>query len=101
MSATLNRDRTVAVDPDYYWQPMASCPRSVKVQLLGAGGVATYGIYIESDNFWIGWAPLPKIPRPDAALSGDPKRQAKGDKRSGNAGQGEDMLITSSHGFPF
>ena len=60
MSATLNRDRTVAVDPDYYWQPMATCPLGVKVQLLGLGGVATYGQYLRGDTFWQGWAPLPK-----------------------------------------
>ena len=60
MSATFNRDRTVAVDPDYYWQPMATCPLAVKVQLLGAGGVATYGQGGRGDSFWQGWAPLPK-----------------------------------------
>jgi hypothetical protein len=60
MTTTLNRDRTVAVDPDYYWQPMCTCPQGVKVQLLGAGGVATYGHYVRGDSFWHGWAPLPK-----------------------------------------
>ena len=39
MSAVFNRDRTVAVDPDYCWQPMGTCPLGVKVQLLGGGGV--------------------------------------------------------------
>ena len=60
MSAGFNRDRTVAVDPDYFWQPMATCPQGVKLQLLGAGGVATYGHYLRGDSFWRGWAPLPK-----------------------------------------
>ena len=62
MSAAFNRDRTVAVDPDYYWRPMSTAPIGVKVQLLGAGGVATYGHYARGDTFWRGWAPLPKLP---------------------------------------
>lgn len=59
MTATLNKDQTVAIDRDYYWQPICSCPIGVKVQLLGAGGVATYGHYVRGDGFWHGWAPLP------------------------------------------
>ena len=51
MSTAFNRDRSVAVDPDYYWQPMATCPLGCKVQLLGAGGVATYGQCARSDTF--------------------------------------------------
>lgn len=99
MNAALNRDRTVAVDPDYYWQPMAACPLGVKVQLLGLGGVATYGIYIPSaDSFWTGWAPLPKVRRP-AAPSEEGKGRAKGDKRLVSNWEGQAMLITSSHGF--
>ena len=66
MNATLNRDRTVAVDPDYYWQPMRTAPLGVKVQLLGGGGVAVYGQCTRADTFWQGWAPLPKTrPHPE------------------------------------
>lgn len=50
---------------DYYWQPMATCPRSAKVQLLGRGGVATYGQF-HSDPYWVGWALLPRK-LPDAS----------------------------------
>lgn len=64
MTSKLNTDQTVAVDPDYYWRPMATCPRSVKVQLLGGGGVAVYSSWDGKDPFWQGWAPLPKR-RPD------------------------------------
>ena len=64
MTATLNTDQTVAVDPDHHWQPMSTCPRSVKCQLLGQGGVAIYGTYDGKDPFWQGWAPLPKRPNP-------------------------------------
>ena len=44
---------------NYYWQPMDTCPRGVKVQLLGRSGVAVYGQY-HPDPFWTDWAPLPK-----------------------------------------
>ncbi len=64
MTSKLNADQTVAVDPAYYWQPMATSPRGVKVQLLGAGGVAVYGTWDGKNPFWQGWAPLPKR-RPD------------------------------------
>lgn len=54
-------DNTVAVDHGYYWnRDMGNCPRGVKVQLLGAGGVAVYSGYNGKDPFWVGWAPLPK-----------------------------------------
>jgi hypothetical protein len=52
----------VAVDQTYYWQPMATCPLSVKVQLLGRGGVAIYGQFSGHDSFVVGWAPLPNKP---------------------------------------
>ena len=63
MTPELNSDRTVAVDRGYEWQPIDTCPRSVKVQLLGKGGVAIYGTYDGEDPFWIGWAPLPCRPK--------------------------------------
>lgn len=55
-----NRDGTVAVDTEYFWRAMDECPRGVKVQLLGPGGVALYGTYNGRDPQWRGWAPLPK-----------------------------------------
>ena len=55
-----NADQTVAVATDVFWnEDMATAPRGTKCQLLGAGGVATYGVY-NGDPFWIGWCPLPK-----------------------------------------
>lgn len=60
----LNRDATVAVDTSYRWQPMSTCPRGVKVQLLGSGGVATYGQYDgNAHTWWRMWAPLPALPK--------------------------------------
>lgn len=59
---TLNRDGTVAVSLDTYWEPIETCPPRVKVQLLGNTGVATYGVY-EGRVFWTHWAPLPRRPQ--------------------------------------
>lgn len=62
----LNNDRSVAVSTDVFWnEDMAACPRGVKVQLLGAGGVAIYGLYDGArdhgkDPFFVGWAPVPR-----------------------------------------
>lgn len=58
----LAADRTVAVDPNYYWQPLETCPVSAKVQLLTTGGVAVYGQYVRGNKGYLGWAPLPKKP---------------------------------------
>lgn len=60
---TLDKSGTVAVDHNYFWQPINTCPRGVKVQLLGKGGVALYGSYNGKDTFYTHWAPLPKIKR--------------------------------------
>lgn len=65
MSAILNRDKTVAIDPAYYWRPMSTAPLGVKLQLLTSLGVALYSRYDGNPKGWDGWAPLPKR-RPDA-----------------------------------
>lgn len=57
----LDKSGTVMVDHEYFWQPIATCPRGVKVQLLGNGGVAVYGQYNGKDVFYTHWAPLPKL----------------------------------------
>ena len=56
-------DNTVAVDRAYFWQPMSTCPRGVKVQALNEGGVAVYATYDGAEPGWKGWAPLPSKPR--------------------------------------
>lgn len=59
----LDSTKTAVVDPDYFWQPMSTCPHGHKVQLLNLGGVACYGtVTARSLQDWRGWAPLPKIP---------------------------------------
>lgn len=60
----INTDEKLAVDLMVYWQPIATCPRNAKVQLLGKGGVPAYGTYSGSDPFWTMWCPLPRIPKP-------------------------------------
>lgn len=53
------------VDADYFWQPITTCPRALKVQLLSKYGVAVYGIYngTIADAFYTHWAPMPKKPK--------------------------------------
>lgn len=57
----LDSTGAAAVDRNYFWQPISTCPRGVKVQLLGAGGVAMYGQFNGKDKFYTHWAPLPKL----------------------------------------
>ena len=55
----INSSREVAVSTEVRLsKAMWSCPRGVKVQLLGAGGCLVYGTY-NGDSFWTQWAPLP------------------------------------------
>lgn len=55
----LNADKTVAVSTGVRFnRDMSTCPRGVKLQLLGAGGVAVYSEY-NGDDFWKGWSPTP------------------------------------------
>jgi hypothetical protein len=60
-STRLNSDKTVAVSTEIFWiDDMSICPRGVKVQLLGQGGVAQYGNYDGKNTFWIKWQSLPR-----------------------------------------
>lgn len=68
MTHSLNTEKTVAVATEYFWEDdMSLCPRGVKVQLLGAGGVATYAIYDGKNTFWTAWAPLPRRRKTDGS----------------------------------
>lgn len=59
----IDSTKMAVVDPDYFWQPMSSCPLGHKVQLLNLGGVAVYGsVSPRTLGDWKGWAPCPKIP---------------------------------------
>lgn len=56
---------TTAVDPEYFWQPIETCPAGVRVQLLGRSGIAMYGVKSKDVSFFTHWAPLPKKPKID------------------------------------
>ena len=60
----LDSTRAAVVAQDYYWIPIdASTPTSVKILLLGRGGVASLGQYVHRPSetqFWEFWAPLPR-----------------------------------------
>jgi hypothetical protein len=61
LTHTLNTVDKVAVAKYVYWQRIDhETPRGVKLQLLGKGGVATYGMLQGRDFFWTHWAPLPR-----------------------------------------
>jgi hypothetical protein len=45
MTVKITSDKAAAVDQDYFWRPLHTCPLSAKVQLLTEGGVAVYGQY--------------------------------------------------------
>lgn len=62
MTVKLTNDRAAAVDQDYFWRSLETCPLSAKVQLLTQGGVAVYGQYSQGQTGYLGWAPLPKRP---------------------------------------
>lgn len=57
----LDSTGTAAVDHNYFWRPISTCPTGVKVQLIGDSGVAMYGTYNGRDTFHTHWAPLPKF----------------------------------------
>ena len=60
MPPDLDSSKQAAVDREYYWLPIATCPQGVKVQLVNRMyGVAVYGQYRSKEKFWTHWAPLP------------------------------------------
>lgn len=61
MTWKIDSSGSAAVDPTYFWIPIAEekPPLNVKVQLLGSGDVATYGIWDTEDKFFTHWCPLP------------------------------------------
>lgn len=61
MNLKVNQSEGIAVDPEYYYRPMDTCPTGVKVLLLTTHEIAVIGHYNGKDTRWKGWAPLPKI----------------------------------------
>ena len=63
MTVKLTSDGAAAVDQDYFWRRMESCPLGAKVLLLTDGGVAIFGnVGTQTRRNFKGWAPLPKRP---------------------------------------
>lgn len=60
----LDSTKAAVVADDYYWIPIdENTPTSVKILLLGRGGVASLGQYIHrpgETQFWTHFAPLPR-----------------------------------------
>jgi hypothetical protein len=60
----LDSTKAAVVADDYYWIPIdANTPTSVKILLLGRGGVASLGQYVHrptETQFWTHWAALPR-----------------------------------------
>ena len=63
MTVKLTSDRSAAVDQEYFWRRMDSCPLGAKVLLLTDGGIAIFGqVGTHTRKEFLGWAPLPKKP---------------------------------------
>ena len=61
MSYKISGDGTTAVDHDYYWRSLDTCPRGVSVWLLTRYGRAIDGQWNGQEDM-VGWCPKPKIP---------------------------------------
>lgn len=49
-------------DASLLFSTMDTCPINKKVLLLNKAGIATTGWWDGTDNWFIGWFPIPKIP---------------------------------------
>ena len=60
----LNADKTVVISLDCFWLPIShATPLGIPLQLLGRGGVATYGQHSPRESFFTHWARLPEHKR--------------------------------------
>lgn len=57
----LSSDGTTAVDPNYFYRTMDSCPVNASVWLLTKYGKAIDGVYRGEPDI-VGWCPKAKIP---------------------------------------
>ena len=62
MTYKLSSDKTTAVDPNYYWQSLETCPRGVSVWLFTRYGKPIDGQYTGQKDI-VGWCPKPKVPQ--------------------------------------
>ena len=63
MTHKISGDGTTAVDPDYFWRTLDTCPRGVSVWLLTRWGRAIDGQYNPNSFGIVAWCPKPKIPQ--------------------------------------
>lgn len=57
---TIDSTGAAAVDPKYYWLPIDTCPKGVKVQLIARKtGVAQYGKLDKDNTYYTHWQRLP------------------------------------------
>ena len=59
MNWHINSDKSAAVSDGYFWLPIRTCPKGVKVLLLTTGGTAVLGQYSGEVGYDY-WAPLPR-----------------------------------------
>lgn len=61
MSATLNTNKSVVIDPSNKWRKIdANTPRGAKLQLISKpAGVAQYGMLTGNNTFYTHWFPTP------------------------------------------
>lgn len=62
MDVKVTNTGNVAVDQDYHWQSLSTCPRGALVWLLTRWGRGIEGIYKQGDTGVVAWCPKPKIP---------------------------------------
>jgi hypothetical protein len=49
-------------DSTLFFRTMDTCPINKKVQLLNRAGISTIDWWNGTDQWFVGWFPLPKIP---------------------------------------
>jgi hypothetical protein len=62
MRYRINTDKSAAVATDYFYQPIETAPRGVKIIGLSATNVARIDRIGKDSGDLIAWAPLPKMP---------------------------------------
>ena len=62
MTYRINTDKSAAVSTDYFYQPIETAPRGVKIIGLSATNVARIDKIGKDSGDLIAWAPLPKEP---------------------------------------
>ena len=62
MTYRINSDNSAAVSTDYFYQPIETAPKGVKIIGLSITNVARVDKIGSKSHDLIAWAPLPKVP---------------------------------------